>query len=136
MRRVHEFEAWSTPGKLLSADYGKDLVREYKSRGVLAELGIPDDVVLGLSNIPGKVDVDKLKMEIKNGWLTIENFFSFCHEYELEPDIESEMSACKYIEYSYGVPVAWIHIPEGHEKEMLLPITKLMNEEGLIVKEC
>ena len=136
MRRIHEFEAWSTPGKLLPVDYGKDLVREYKSRGTFAKLGIPDDIVFGLSNVPGKVDVHNLKLEIKNGWLAIENFFSFCHEHGFEPDIESEVSACKYNEYSYGVPVAWIHIPEGHEQEMLPPITKLMSEEGLIVKEC
>ena len=136
MLRVHEFEAWSMPGRVLPMDYGKNLVCNYKLRGVLAKLGIPDDIVIGLSNIPNEVDVGNLQMDIKNGLFTIENFFAFCREYGLESNVNSKISACKYNEYSYGIPVAWIHIPEGREQDMLPPIVKLMTEEGLIVKEC
>jgi len=136
MKRIHEFEAWSTPGKLLPVDYGKDLAREYKSNGTLDKLGIPDDVFLGLSNIPDEVDVRILKIRIEKEQIAVEEFITFCHEHGFEPDIESEISVCKYIEYLDGCPVAWIHIPEGSEEELLPQITKLLSEKGLIVKEC
>jgi len=136
MKRIHEFEAWSTPGKLLPVDFGKYLAHHYKSNGTLAKLGIPDDVFLGLSNIPSEVDVHNLKISIEKGELRMDGFIAFCNEHGFEPDIESKVSACKYIEYSDGVPIAWIHIPEGQEEEMLPAITKLMRMEGLIVKEC
>jgi hypothetical protein len=135
MKRVHEFEVWSTKGKLLPVDYGKDLRDELLASGIFANHGIPDDVFIGLSNIPDKIDVHNLKMDIKEGVLTMEGFITFCHEYGLEPNIESNFSANKYLEYTYGSPIAWIHIPDGSEIRTLPLIIEIMNERGHIVIE-
>lgn len=135
MKRVHEFEVWSTRGQLLPVDYGKDLRDELLIKGIFTDLGIPDDVFIGLSNIPDKVDVHNLKMDIKEGVLTMEGFIAFCHEHGFEPNIESNFSANKYLEYTYGSPIAWIHIPDGSEMRMLPLVIKIMDERGHIVIE-
>jgi hypothetical protein len=119
----------------LPIDYGKDLRDELLLDGTFASLDIPDDVFIGLSNIPDEVDVHNLKMDIEEGVLTMEGFIIFCHEYGFEPNIESIFSANKYLEYIYGSPIAWVHIPDGSEMRMLPLIIKIMNERGHIVIE-
>jgi hypothetical protein len=135
MERVCEFEVWSKPGALLPTDYGKELQRELVANGELAGLGIPDDVFIGLSNIPDKIDIYNLKIDIDAGHLSVNGFIDFCHEHGFEPRLDSALSACKYLEYSFGCPIAWVHIPESREDEILPVITRLMHERGFMIKQ-
>jgi hypothetical protein len=132
---VHEFEAWSTPGKILPMDYGKDLQREFLTCGILESLSIPDDVFLGVSEIPDEIDVHNLKLDFEEGLLSLEMFYDFCHKHGLEANVESKDSAAKYREYSFGRCLAWIHIQEGYEQQMLPSIVALMKERGHIVRD-
>jgi hypothetical protein len=127
VKRVHEFEAWSTPGKVLASNYGKTLQLEFW------RLGIPQEVFLGLDSIPDQTDCDILRIAIERGELTKSDFEKFCAEYSLLGDLSDAESACRFLEFTEGRCLAWIHIPEGEEANILPQVTALLRERGHIV---
>lgn len=127
MRRVRELEAWSTPGKLLSSNYGKDLAQEFWS------LGVSRNVYLGLDDIPDQTDIENLRLAIEAGELAVEDFKRFCKAYSLPPNLESAESSCKFLEYSLGRRLAWIHLPQGSNSQMLQDLISMLRDRGHLV---
>jgi len=130
MRRIHEYEAWSKPGRMLSPDFGKEIQAD------VWRLGVPRDVFLGLSNIPDAIDVANLRTMLSEGSATVPEFQDFCVANGLRPLIEDEVSAAKFIEFREGCCVAWVHIPSGPEEAALLQLVKAaISKFDLIVVE-
>jgi len=127
MRRIRELEAWSTPGKLLSASYGKDLAQE------LWNLGVPREVYLGLNATPDQTDIENLRLAIKTGELAVDDFKEFCGTHSLPPSLDSADSACRFLEYSLGRRLAWIHLPEDSEPQMLQSLIEILRGRGHVV---
>jgi hypothetical protein len=131
-KAVHEYEVRSTPGKILPRDYGHDLHDELIACGVFAKYAITDEMFWGCSILPDKTDLINLKIGLERGEFSVDDFYEFCHKHGLEPDMESENSVAKFLEFTFGCCVVWMNIPEG--RESLLPImVALMAERGLIV---
>lgn len=127
MRKVHEYEAWSQPGHLLSDNYGKE-VAEY-----LYERGIPHDAFLGLYNVSDKTDVENMRLSMLEGEINKEDFILFCKAQGLIPDLVDMKSANKFMEYSFGRILGWVHIPDDSNPELLINMTKLLNNININV---
>jgi hypothetical protein len=127
VRRVREFEAWSSPGQVLSSECGKDLQEK------IWNSGIPKDVFLGLSAIPDQTDCENLKAAFEMGELKLSDFEGFCALNALSPDVDEAESAMKFLEYSMGRPLAWIHIPEDDTDQLLSKLTDILKLFGHIV---
>lgn len=127
MRRVHEYEAWSRPGQLLPSDYGKNLQSEFWN------LGIPTDVFLGLDSIPDRTDSEGLRIAIERGEFSKQDFGKFCAGHSLPDDLNCAESACRFLEISLGRCLAWIHIPDGEEPQLMPRISELLAVRGHIV---
>lgn len=128
MIRVHELEAWSRPGQLLYTDYGKTVLQPK-----LWKKGIPKNVFIGTTNIPDPAHCRDLKVSIRSGELKGEDFELFCVTNGFAVSIESEESACKFLEYVRGTCLAWIHLPENDEVNLLPKIKRLLKVHGHIV---
>jgi len=72
-KRVYELEAWSPPGLQLDPEFGKTVLAPE-----MWEAGIPNDVFLGLSEIPDSVDCENLQRDIETGVTSLEHFDEFC----------------------------------------------------------
>ena len=99
MEEVFELELYSRPNQLLDQDFGKLISHDF------------GDLVLGLSNIPSKVDSDNLIIAIAEGEITEAEFNSFCIINNLESSVYNCESATKFLAFLYGTPIAWIHLP-------------------------
>jgi hypothetical protein len=128
MKKVQEYEAWSSPGMLLSDDYGKELAIQLHSKG------IPNDVFLGLNNIPDHTDIENLRLALLDGDVTNEDFIEFCVKNNLTPEITDANSSCKFLEFSFARPLAWIHIPENSDTILLGYIICLLEKENIRVR--
>ncbi len=127
MRRVWELEAWSTPSTLLPADYGKDLAEE------LHALGVPRDLFLGLGQIPTGTDLEILRCVLERGELTADDFETFCARHALPRRPDAAESACKFLEYSLGRCLAWIHLPENSPPAVLQGLIEILGDRGHIL---
>ncbi len=127
MQRVRELEAWSAPGYLLPPEYGKSLQVE------VWDAGIPRDVFLELNFIPDETDSINLRQAISAGEYKHDEFRSFCELNGLIADLSIAESAAKFIEYSAGRPLAWIHLPESGNPLLLPKIVALMKTKGHLV---
>lgn len=127
MRKVHEYEAWSQPGLLLTDNYGKE-VAEY-----LYQRGIPHDAFLGLYNMSDHTDVEDMRLSMTAGEINEEDFILFCKAQGLIPDPLDIKSANKFMEYSFGRVLGWVHIPDDGSPELLINITKLLNDRNINV---
>lgn len=127
MKRVRELEAWSKPGQLLPANYGKELAEEFWA------LGIPRDVYLGLNAIPDEIDVENLKLAINAGELTADDFLAFCRSNSLPADLTSADAACKFLEFSLGRCLAWVHLPEDDEPRLESLLIDLLGQRGHVL---
>jgi hypothetical protein len=125
---VREFEAWSTPGQLLDPDFGKVVLQHE-----LWNEGIPRTVFIGTSNIPDPIDCKNLRLSIQSGELSESNFKEFCAAHGLPVDLNSEESACKFLEYIHGKCIAWIHLPDDADETLLPTIVKLLKDRGHVV---
>jgi hypothetical protein len=106
MPKVFELEVWSKPGKNIDAEAGKVL-----EAMITKELCLDFGVVLGLSFVPNKVHVDNLLIAINERELLSVNYFRYCEKNNLTKSLHDIRSAAFYLEYEYGRPLAWIHIP-------------------------
>jgi hypothetical protein len=127
-RRVRELEAWSIPGQLLPVEYGKlTLQRE------LWAAGVPRELFVGDSAIPDATDCENLRLAIQEGELIEEEFQSFCSLHDLCADLSNEEAAAKFLEYSQGRCLAWIHLPAGADPSLLQMVIGLLKEKGHVV---
>jgi hypothetical protein len=134
MKHILELELWSAPGKLLPSNMGKDLKRKF-----LSETGIDSNVFLGLSSVPGDVDVTNLRSALNAGELTYDDFSQFCSRFHFCVDVGNVESASRFLDYSNGMMVAWIHVPDevGKADETRSIVNRIMlwaNENGFILR--
>ena len=129
MKKVHEMDAWSPPGRQLDVDYGKKIAEKMWARGYARE------VILGLSFIPDVTDVKVFAMALADGEFTFLDFSKFCHEHHLPLDQNSAESAARFLEFFFGRKVAWLHIPEEEEAHLLPKLQADLDDYGLIIKE-
>lgn len=128
MKVVQEFEVWSRPGMVFPQDYGKDLQEE------IWGLGVPRDVFLGVSNIPDETDVVRLRLALDRREVELSQFSSFCEQLGLDADLECQSSASRFMEFSFGRVLAWVHIPEGgDERHLLQQIKSAIESRGFVL---
>ena len=125
---VHEFEAWSKPGKLLPLEYPKVLLQHE-----IWNAGIPRDVFLGISAIPEDIDCMNLKSLFVAQEATEFEFLSFCTENGLPANVDSQMSAMRFLEFKGGRALAWIHVPSDAPTSLLENFRRLLDARGHIV---
>jgi hypothetical protein len=128
MQYVRELEAWSLPGQLLDAEYGKKILQ-----AKLLAKGIPQNVFLGISAIPDVIDCENLRLSIQAGELTEDSFREFCMSHDLPTNLQSEESSAKFLEFVRGRCLAWIHLPAGADSSLLRTIVKTLKDYGHIV---
>lgn len=116
IEHVLELEIWSRPGYLYDCDYGKQGLEKKISR----DLFLSKDIALGISQIPDGSDVKNLAMSLEDGDLLLSDFNRFCCENKLRPDPTNELSACKFLEHSYGRVLMWIHINDNDSAESMI----------------
>jgi hypothetical protein len=107
---VLELEIWSQPGKDLVQHAGKDI-----SVACANELGLPQGIVLGLSDVPDKVDSTNLHKAFRERELKEADFEAFCTTRGLTKDAESSKNAMRFLAYEYGRPLTWVHLPASQE---------------------
>jgi len=107
MPPVIELELWSRPSSNLPPEIGKVVVAPRCS----GDLNLPEGVVLGLSEIPDSTDSQNLGAALAGGELQLEEFNVFCAQNGLQANVSAADSAAKYLEYSYGRAIAWVHLP-------------------------
>lgn len=119
MNEVYELEVWSQPGKNLPAEFGKELKAEIDSN-----LSLKAEVFIGLSFIPSTTDTTNLLHALNESELKIGDFERYCKLNNCEPSVSVHTSAAKYLEFSYGRALAWLHIP--HSSEGLVVLNRIM----------
>ena len=107
---VIELEIWSQPGLELEPDAGKEI-----GPRCCSELRLPEGIVLGLSAIPDPIDAQNLRSYLVGGELSYPEFQEFCVNRGLPADVSAIDSAARFLAYSYGVPLAWVHLPASSE---------------------
>lgn len=107
MKSIREFEVWSLPGSQLDSEYGKNTLQRE-----MWDAGVPRDVFLGVSVIPDVVDCNNLEAAIQSGEFTEKDFQEFCLKNELPYAHDSEESSARFLEYTRGRCLAWIHLPD------------------------
>ena len=115
MQEIIELEICSQPGENIDAESGKDL-----ELLLISELGLNEDMVIGLSFFPEKAHVDNLLIAINEGELNVDAFSSYCRSHNLNTSIHDKRSAAYYLEYEYGRTLAWLHIPNNENSISIL----------------
>lgn len=129
---VIELELWSRPSSSLPPEIGKLVVGPRCS----GDLGLPAGVVLGLSEIPDPIDSQNLDTSLAAGELSRKEFDEFCVQYGLEANVGAVDSAAKFLEYSYGRPLAWVHLTASTDGvEMGQRINTWAHSEGYCLVE-
>jgi len=132
MLSVIELELWSGPSSSLPPEVGKLVVGPRCSR----DLNLPAGVVLGLSEIPDPIDSQNLDMSLAAGELSRKKFDEFCKQNGLEANVGAVDSAAKFLEYSYGRPLAWVHLAASTDGvEMGQRINAWAHSEGYCLVE-
>ena len=106
MNEVYELELWSRPRALLPLEYGKELEKE-----VNLKLSLPKGIFSGLSLVYSDTDRDNLLHALNEKELKHEQFLVFCKMGKFEPSANNKESAARFLEFSYGRALAWLHIP-------------------------
>jgi hypothetical protein len=128
---VIELELWSAPGAALPEHSGKAI-----SERARVALGLPAEVLLGLSSVPDRSDSENLQTAIQEGELSEFEFRRFCEAESLEPSVSSNHSACRYLAHAFGERLAWVHIPAGASAVLLAQrLTQWARAEGLCIVE-
>ncbi|MGP4846339.1 hypothetical protein ACTXGQ_19620 [Marinobacter sp. 1Y8] len=120
MTSIVELEMWSSPGACLPAEFGK----EFKVN-IDSALELDDSIFLGLSFVPEKIDSENLSLSFRLGELAVEDFEVFCRFRGFEPNLQNHESAARFLEFEYGRPVAWLHLPYNNRGIRIL--NKLMS---------
>ncbi len=132
MSAVIELELWSRPSFSLPPEIGKLVVAPRCS----SDLSLPAGVVLGLSDIPDPADSQNLDTSLAAGELSRKEFDGFCEQNGLEANVAAVASAAKFLEYSYGRPLAWVHLAASTDGvEMGKDINAWAHSEGYCLVE-
>jgi len=130
LKRIVELELWSG---LLDARVpfdGKSIAEECR-----AFAGLPHDVVLGLGFLPDATDIANLAISIARGEVTMQAFQTFCATNNLAPDRNDSISAGRFIAYTFGQPLAWLHFPEiADGMRMAKQVLAWASSRGFFVK--
>ena len=97
-------------------------------------VGLDEEVVLGLSLLPDETDVENLRLALLSGEVAKSGFELFCKENRLPPDLNDVWSACRFLVYTRGQPLAWLHFPETPEGlQMARDAHQWSEEQNLLV---
>lgn len=131
IRWVWELEVWSRPGLQLDLEYGKcELETD------MWKVGVERDVFLGLSEVPSCIDSHNLRCDIESGALAICAFSTFCTSHGLIDSMENPLSAARFLEYSYGRSLAWVHIPcNAFASDVAVTINSVLVKRDLVLLE-
>lgn len=128
---VWELEAWSAAGLQLDRDYA---ILELEPE--MWKAGIAREAFLGLSAVPDTTDCRILQFDIKAGTLTADAFSTFCTERGLIDSTANELSASRFLEYSHGRLLAWVHIPcNAAALDIAASINTVLAKQGLFLRE-
>jgi hypothetical protein len=105
-----ELEIWSLPGRDFIQHVGKEIALTCQQ-----QLELPDGIVLGLSDVPDKVDAQNLAMSFRERELKKDDFYDFCETMNISKDINAAESAMWFLAHNYGRPVAWVHLPASSQ---------------------
>ena len=106
MHSVVDLELWSEPESAHVVPEGETVAGECR-----AALSLPKTVVLGLSFIPDATDVECLKLALLEREVTEARFLAYCRRCKLPPNAQNEQSAARFLAFTYGQPLAWLHFP-------------------------
>ena len=132
LKRVWELEAWSPPGLQLDPEFGKTVLAPE-----MWEAGIPNDVFLGLSEIPDTIDCENLQRDIETGVTSLEHFDAFCTSLGLSNSSQDPLAAARFLEYLHGRALAWVHIPDDDvAKSLAVKIDRLLSSKGFRLRDA
>lgn len=119
MKQIFELEMWSRPNTCLPSGLGKDLKQTLDSI-----LELDESIFLGLNFVPDKTDSENLLLALNNRELDLGDFHAFCKAWQLAPSTGNYESAARFLEFQYGRPLAWLHLP--HDQRGLVALNKLL----------
>jgi hypothetical protein len=130
LKPIVDLELWSRPFDVQVPLDGKHIAND--CRGFT---GLSEDIVLGLSFIPDPTDKINIDISIARGEVTMQDFEVFCASNDLRPSTNDSISAARFIAYSYGQPLAWLHFPIGVEGlQMAIKVLNWASSNGFLVK--
>ena len=115
MIEVIELEVWTQPGKNHDPDLGKSITLD-----ALRDLNLKGSVFKGIGYYPDPAHVKNLMAAIGEGEINEIDFVRFCKYKRLNPSVKNEKSAAAYLEYLYGRPLAWLHLPIDEGGDFLI----------------
>lgn len=127
---VHELEIWSPPGVQPRAEMGHEIAVRCQN-----ELVLSSEIILGLSFVPDHTDSTNLQTAIREGELSHDEFLAYCESQSLPPDANSIESACNFLAYFYGTPLAWVHLPIEVAEKHIQPLFAWVKKQGLCLVE-
>lgn len=116
--RVVDLELWSSPHSARVPFDGKAVADACRRA-----TGLSPEIVLGLNFVPGPTDVTNTTAMLQSGEASQAEFQEFCVGQNLEPNPSSELSAARFLAFSLGQPIAWLHFPvapEGRQAAQLV----------------
>ncbi|MBV1777397.1 hypothetical protein KSF73_16875 [Burkholderiaceae bacterium DAT-1] len=127
MISVREMELWTSPGKLYADSFPAEVGKSFST-----ELPLASNIFIALNSVPDEIDSENLLIAFEEGELAVGDFKRFCMLAGFECDEYNHLSACRFLEFSYGRKVAWIHLPESTDSESELKlIAAWTREKGL-----
>jgi hypothetical protein len=107
LKYILELELWASPCTELTNDDA------YRFADIFYDKIDPDrSIYIPLSSAPSETDVKNLALDIAEHALCEKDFFSYCQQHKLEPSITNPISAQRFLDYSFGRRLAWLHIPD------------------------
>lgn len=106
MKKIYELEIWSRPNTSMQESAGDDLKDK-----ITTELGLEPGVVLGLNFSPQESHVENLLLAVNENEVSTEDFSSFCLRKHIPNSMNNMNSAALFLDFEYGRPLAWLHIP-------------------------
>lgn len=129
MQRIVDLELWTRPRSQAVPLEGACVAEACR-----AGTGLSSEVVLGLSFLPDRTDVENLRHAFSAGETTPEAFMNFCSQHALDEDFNSEPSAAKFLAYLWGQPLAWLHFPANSSGRQMAEAVSLWAEQaGFVV---
>jgi hypothetical protein len=124
---VRELEIWGAPGEELEREESDRLIGQ-----IASELGLPEMALIPYHSIPDKTDVENLSICLLEGELTLEAFTRFCHLRGLNVDLADEEVASKFLIFSFGQKLAWLHLSMEYDNDkQLVSISSRLKRHSL-----
>lgn len=110
MRRVREYEIWSSPG-CFTVD------PSVIATEVAKELGFSGEVITLHNQLPDQTDCENLSIGLVEHELSIDDLAEFCSAFGYPFDLNNSTVAYHFLNYSYGKSLAWIHLDEKDDHD-------------------